>query len=391
MKKNPRIRSAASVGGVATLGLALAAVGVGASFASTHGGSGGTTCSVPSAYRTIQAAVDAVTCKTIKVAPGTYAENVKIPRSVTLTGAKSGQDARNRRGSGESIIKGNLTASITITADNVTIDGFTLNGPVDRGSAAIVMQTANSGETIQNNIVNNPGRAASITTSRTTFRRNVVRNTATANDGFQANSTPVHDVVISDNSFSGAVPSGYNADITFIEGNKNITVEDNTSTGDGTLIALFKTAGATITGNSITGASASSAIYIGGADSKVSVTGNAISSAGSAVKVANAFGDGKNSSVTISRNILRKNQYGVNVAAGSTSDVVQVTRNSITGNTLSGVDNDPASGASTAATCNWWGSSSGPGTVGPGRGDKVSSGVTFKPWLRSSSLSSRCS
>jgi hypothetical protein len=398
MKANRR-RSVLALGGVAALTAAAWGVGGGVSFASgggngggsgAHGSKGGgkngssSVCDVPSRYPTIQAAVDATTCKTVKVAPGNYAENVTIGRGLTLQGANAGQDARNRRGR-ESVVNGGTGAGFTITADNVTIDGFTVNGPVDRGLAALVMQNGNSGETVQNNIVNNAGRAASITTSRTTFRRNVVKNSATANDGFQGNTRPVHDVTISDNSFSGPPAADYNADVTFIEGDGNLTVTGNRSSGDGTLVALFKTTGAQITGNTVSGTANSSAIYIGGANRKVTVSDNTVSSAASGVKVANDFNDGTNSAVTISRNTLRKNQYGVNVAKASTSDIVQATRNSITGNALYGVFNDPASGASTNATCNWWGD-----VRGPGHGDKVSSGVTYQPWLKLSSLIVGC-
>jgi hypothetical protein len=383
----PRIRFALTFGAIAAMTAAVSAVAGGVSYAS---GGGAAPCSVPSGYPTIQAAVNVVTCTTIRVAPGTYAENVSITRSLTLNGARAGQDARARHGSGESIINGGTLANITITANNVTIDGFTLNGPPNSGTAALVMQTGNTGETVQNNIINNPGRAASITTSRTTFRMNVVKNTATATDGFQANSTPVRDVTFSSNSFGGADPAIYNADITLIEGNANVTVADNKSTGDGTLVALFKTAGARVSGNIIVGGGGSSAVYIGGGNSNVSVSENTISAAGSAVKVANSFGVGTNSGVSISRNILRNNEYGVNVASASTSDVVQATRNSLTGNSKFGVFNDPASGASTNATCNWWGALSGPGPVGPGRGDKVSTGVTYQPWLKLSNLIFDC-
>src|SRR6266404_659614 len=138
------------------------------------------TCSVPTlTYPTIQSAVNDSICTTINVAAGTYNENVIIPRSLTLNGAHAGIDARGRSGA-ESIINGGVLANITITANGVTVDGFTLNGPSSPGTAAIVMQTGNTGETIQNDIVNNPGRAASITTSNTTFSQNAVNNTATS-------------------------------------------------------------------------------------------------------------------------------------------------------------------------------------------------------------------
>jgi hypothetical protein len=366
-------------------------VGTGVSSASTgkNGTGRSATCAVPSRYPTIQAAVDDTDCKTVDVASGAYGESVTVSRSVTVRGAQAGQDARGRRGR-ESVVSGGTLANFTINADNVTIDGFTLNGPVDQGTAALVMQGGNSGETIQNNVINNPGRAASITASRSVFRRNVVDNAATAGDGFQGNSTAIHDVTISDNSFAGSKPAHYNADVTFIEGDKNLTVSGNRSTGNGTLAALFKTTGARVTGNTVVGDGASSAIYIGGANHGVTVTDNTISAAGAAVKVANDFGDGTNSAVTISRNTLRRNQYGVNVAKASTTGAVQATRNSITGNTLYGVFSDPAAGADTNATCNWWGDSRGPGPVGPGRGDKVSSNVVYKPWLKLSSLVVGC-
>jgi hypothetical protein len=381
-----RVRSAVALGGVAALTATAWAVGGGVSFAS---GGANPVCGVPSRYPTIQAAVTDVNCRTIRVAPGAYAESVTISRGLTLQGALAGQDARNRRGR-ESVVSGGALADFTINADNVTIDGFTLNGPVDQGTAALVLPGGNTGETIQNNIINNPGRAASITTSRSAFRRNAVNNAATAGDGFQGNSRAIRDVTIADNSFTGSKPAHYNADVTFIEGDQNLTVSGNRSTGNGTLVAVFKTTDAHVTGNTVVGDGSSSAIYVGGANHNVTVSDNTISAAGSAVKVANDFGDGTNSGVTISRNTLRKNQYGVNVAKASATGTVQATRNSITGNTLYGVFNDPASGATTDATCNWWGDLGGPGPVGPGRGDKVSTGVTYKPWLKLSSLLLGC-
>ena len=327
---------------------------------------GGPVCNVPADYATIQAAVSTPTCTTVNVAAGSYTDNVVIGHPLTLNGAQVGVDARTRSGS-ESIINGGIGPNITITADNVTVDGFTLNGPVSSGTAAIVMQTGNTGETIQNNIVNNPGRAASITTSNTVFRQNVVNNVfATATDGFQANSSPISNLTISDNNFGGANGAIYNADITVIEGNSNVVVSGNKATTDGTLIALFKTNGARITGNTVVGDRASSAIYIGGGDSNVTVSGNKVSSAGSAVKVTNSFGDGANSDVTINGN-------------------------SLSGNTVFGISNDPSSGvARLDGTCNWWGAANGPGPVGTGSGDRVSTGVNFTPWLVTSNLNGAC-
>jgi hypothetical protein len=340
---------------------------------------GGPVCDVPTDYPTIQAAVNDPGCSTINVASGTYNENVVIPRALTLNGAQAGVDARTRSGA-ESIINGGLLADITVTANNVTVDGFTLNGPANSGLAAIVMQNGNTGETIQNNIINNPGRAASITTSNTIFRQNVVNNTATATDGFQTNTLPVSNLTISDNNFSGANPAFYNADITVIEGNSNVTVSGNSSNGDGTLVALFKTNGAQVAGNTVIGGGGSSAIYIGGSDSNVTVSGNQISAAGSAVRVANDFGVGPNSAVTITGNTLQNNVNGVRVTVGAVTDTVVAHQNNLVGNTAFGITND-ATTPILNGECNWWGAANGPGPVGPGSGDRVSINVDYTPWL----------
>jgi hypothetical protein len=369
----------------AALGVAGLIIGIGMPLAAKAAGP----CAVGATetYTTIQSAVNDVNCSVINVDPGTYTENVIIGRTLTLNGAQTGNDARIRSGT-ESILNGN----ITINASNVTVDGFTVNGPADQGSAAFVLQagTGNTNETVQNNIINNPGRAASIQTSNTTFTQNVVNNSITAGDGFQANSIPVNHLTFSDNNFSGTALTNYNADITIIEGNSTVVVSGNNSNGDGTLIALFKTNGAQITGNTVVGDGASSAIYIGGGDSNVTVSGNTVSSAGTAVNVTNFFNQiGQNSNITITGNTLNSNSYGVKIqpASVSVTNSVTVSRNQITGNTVFGVFNDVSSGNNTLnATCNWWNAANGPGPVGPSlTGDRVSA-----PWLVSSNLNGSC-
>ena len=90
---------------------------------------------MPTDYPTIQAAANVAACTTINVAPGRYPENVTIGHTLTLNGARAGNDARSRVGA-ESAISGG-GPNLTITANGVTVDGFTLNGPVSQGTAAI--------------------------------------------------------------------------------------------------------------------------------------------------------------------------------------------------------------------------------------------------------------
>jgi hypothetical protein len=369
----------------AALGVAGLIIGIGMPLAAKAAGP----CAVGATetYTTIQSAVNDVNCSVINVDPGTYTENVIIGRTLILNGAQAGNDARIRSGT-ESILNGN----ITINASNVTVDGFTVNGPADSGSAAFVLQSGNTGETVKNNIINNPGRAASIQTSSTTFTQNLVNNTfATATDGFQANSTPISNLTISDNNFRGANGAIYNADITVIEGNSNVVVSGNNSNGDGTLVALFKTNTALITGNTVVGDGSSSAIYIGGGDSNVTVSGNQVSAAGSAINVSNAFGVGVNSSVTITMNNLHNNTTGVKIGADSiaAAGTVVAHKNLLVQNTDFGVNNLTSFNAD--ATCNWWNAANGPGPVGPSlTGDRVSLNVTFAPWLVTPDVNGPC-
>ena len=233
--------------------------------------------------------------------------------------------------------------------------------------------------------MNNPGRAASFNTSNTVFYQNLVNSTPTAGDGFQANTSPVQNVLLADNTFGGATAANYNADITIIEGNANIAVTGNKSNGDGTLVALFKTNHALVAGNTVKGDVNSSAIYIGGGDSNILVDCNTVSNAGSGVNVANAFGDGSNSAVTITGNNLHDNTNGVKVGATAVAaaDAVVANRNRLTGNTAFGVNN--LSAFNVNATRNWWGAANGPGPVATGSGDRVTTNVTYAPWLRNPS------
>jgi hypothetical protein len=99
-----------------------------------------TTVNVASGAR-IQNGLDAAASgATVNVAAGTYAENLVISHPVTLLGAQNGVDARTRTDTGASIIipgtadpsltLGSLGSSavITINANNVTVDGFIING-----------------------------------------------------------------------------------------------------------------------------------------------------------------------------------------------------------------------------------------------------------------------
>jgi len=78
----------------------------------------------------IQDAIDAAADgDTIVAGPGSFTENLLVDKGVTLLGAQAGESATGaERSGGESVIDGPATFAITVTSDDVTIDGFEISG-----------------------------------------------------------------------------------------------------------------------------------------------------------------------------------------------------------------------------------------------------------------------
>jgi parallel beta-helix repeat protein len=80
---------------------------------------------------------------------------------------------------------------------------------------------------------------------------------------------------------------------------------------------------------------------------------------------------------------ITENEFGIDSSASSGTP--NITYNNIFGNLSYGINN--RSGSITLnAINNWWGDASGPGGVGPGKGDAVSDGVDYDPWLDHKSI-----
>ncbi|GAI70506.1 unnamed protein product, partial [marine sediment metagenome] len=91
-------------------------------------------------YHTIQVAVnEANPGDTIEVEVGTYNEAVLIDKQLTLNGSNAS----------ESIIDGEGTTAVTISANDVIVDGFTLDGGITLDDSLNTI----SGGTISNNII----------------------------------------------------------------------------------------------------------------------------------------------------------------------------------------------------------------------------------------------
>jgi len=87
------------------------------------------------------------------------------------------------------------------------------------------------------------------------------------------------------------------------------------------------------------------------------------------------------SKATITNNTITGNYWGINVnyATGTATPEAYANGNNISGNYDLGARHGSAYGVFDAPN-NWWGSNTGPGPVGPGTGDKVSTNVTYSPW-----------
>jgi len=313
-----------------------------------------TVCSVDGTYTTIQAAVDAEAAgSTITVCAGTYPEDVSVSKPLTIQGANAGVAGDDTRGA-ESILDG----SFAVSANDVTIDGFTID---PSSGSSVTMQGAYTGETITNNVINDNGYAVNFNTGDTTISHNKIVYGPTFTTGVEANSNPAGGLTFDSNVFTGDGAHSP-ADITVI-GNKtsqtsNVTVTGNKSTSGTTLIALFNTDTASIADNTADGAAGSSLVYIGGNDSNVTVNDNKLTNSGTGVNVANDSGDGANNNVTVSSNDLTGNTAGVKV--GTTAYTA---------------------GIAVEATGNWWGDASGPtdSTAGDGSIPDTNPGGTGSP------------
>ena len=98
--------------------------------------------------------------------------------------------------------------------------------------------------------------------------------------------------------------------------------------------------------------------------------------------------------VTITGNDLSGNSNGVLVyrAAGWGEGAItnlDINRNNLSSNPSAGI-NAVMPYETHDGTCNWWGAADGPSLAGPGSGSKVTTGVTFSPWLYTSDLSGPC-
>src|SRR5271157_2961234 len=223
--------------------------------------SSNSTCSSPSqtTCNTIQSAVTAASSgDVILVGPGKYNESVVINETgqnrdgLTLLGAQAGRDARVDRNEPwkESIVNATGTGSpgITVNANFVVIDGFTITGDsAATPPAGIVVGSKSTGyywAQILNNILENSGtgvylyRPGSDSVHRSPYaviEHNLFRDNTAGTGvsvGFGVFSNGATGPVITENAFTGN-----KAVAIVIAGGDHAEITNNTSEDDGAFVA----------------------------------------------------------------------------------------------------------------------------------------------------------
>ncbi|MBI2327391.1 hypothetical protein HYU92_03635 [Candidatus Curtissbacteria bacterium] len=137
---------------------------------------------VPKQYATIQAAIDSASNgDTICVGKGTYNEDVSINKSVQLSG----------RGARKTIINGqdpNAQGTVSILVDNVTLEGFLINGvSTNLTQVAVAINGSDSGSVSEANIRYNQVVAGNGGIALRTVR---VQNSIIQNNILEGNNSP---------------------------------------------------------------------------------------------------------------------------------------------------------------------------------------------------------
>jgi filamentous hemagglutinin family protein len=325
----------------------------------------------------IQNAVDvAAPGAVVNIAPGIFAENVIVAKSLILHGAKSGIDARIRDTlSGETIISGQMR----LEAPQITFDGFTVRDSA--AGAGIVANNAAGNRIINNYITANvfglwlaSDGLSPVLVRNNFFQDNTWPGSASGN-GIYSDAT-VSQVQINANKFAGH-PEG---SVTFLGTPQSaifdVEIADNVMEADGP-ISIANISDVAIVGNSVS-ANSGHAIWVGGGATDVVITRNLLhDNGGAGLKFARPSSSGI--SAASSSFLVRENSFQNNADGAIVVD-------SSEGSRYTGVLD---------ASANWWGDTRGPMVASAGftgSGNDVDAihiidfgfatdGVDFSPWL----------
>jgi hypothetical protein len=318
-----------------------------------------------SPFLTIQHAIDVANAgDTIHVAAGTYAGNVTVSKSLILKGAQFDVNVSGRIAGdgGEATIQG----LVTVDASDVTINGFTLTNPGQTYALYVRNHSpSHSTITIAYNLIDNVGAVGLASNVHAVLINQGPDSVSIVHNRFSnikagtksANGIGILDSVSTDPSTGLLIQDNTFSDIASTRGAYGIIL--NNAAGS---------PGAQILGNTFSGLSGgwTHAIGLEGPTPNAVVTGNVFSNLTAA--------GADNAAILFEKN-----------PAGNT---VTITHNQFNGTVFYGVAIHPndlpggSNGYSYAVTAeaNWWGSDTGPGSVGAGTGALIGLNVDYTPW-----------
>ncbi|MEO6435409.1 MAG: carbohydrate-binding protein, partial [Tepidisphaeraceae bacterium] len=353
----------------------------------------------PTNFATIQAAVNAATPgATVTVDPGTYNELVFIDKAgLSVLGSRSGTHAgSNTRGVNEAIVRGfEVTTSIrssafVIGADDVTVDGFTVQEQSSAGQAGagIVINPQKSGARILNNIIQN-NMAGLYLANFNAAKQGLIRGNV-----FRANNNPGADggrgilthggisggnltnVLIDDNWFisnrgttgTTGVEAAISLESRTLGSQTNLTITNNVFDKNGTALMIFNASNVIFNNNTITDNQdvTSAALRVEGGVTNLTARFNSyFENEGISIQIDEKGFEGVNSSFNFSNNNFFNNDGpAVSIDAGDFSGTLNL------------------------ENC-YWGHAAGPGGDFGGGGDEVNANgnsVDIAPFLTAIAL-----
>ena len=211
---------------------------------------------------------------TVQVCPGTYAEKVTVNKAVVINGPKVGIDgASSSRNvpANEALVTGsgagaNVTSAFVVTANNVTIDGFTAQGQTlaaDQGE--IVIAADKAAVTLRNNIIQNAIAGIVLGSDFTTIQRNLIRNNNTPgtlsgngiySDQFVSGG-PQSGITIDGNTINGHLGGAIDLLSTLEGSQSDFTITENVFDGNGNGFVFGNLSDSSFTRNVVTNSTAS--------------------------------------------------------------------------------------------------------------------------------------
>ncbi|MCX7427749.1 MAG: right-handed parallel beta-helix repeat-containing protein [Planctomycetia bacterium] len=173
---------------------------------------------------------------TVNVEAGAYAERLNVNRSLTLLGARAGQDARGRTGAETVVTEVGLATpnpdvliEVPLGVNGVTIDGFTLSGdPTNPTADTSAIRAWGNSLTVANNIIS--GRYGLIYKGGQTLT--VDHNAFTVNKtGVAVQPLPAGNVTITSNRFLPGTSPASDAQAIYLTGVTGGDVSHNAATG----------------------------------------------------------------------------------------------------------------------------------------------------------------